>query len=456
MLRRAFKVMLIGFVSLYLHALHAEDNSFFAARREALMKRMQGAVAVLEGAPETRSYAAFRQDNNFYYLTGVEIPDAFLLIDGIEHRSILFLPPRNKELERWEGPRLFPGPEARAATGMDEVLENLKLKEELEKRRSGLRELYTPLAPEETAETSRDRALQYETARKKSPWDGRSSRAAAFGTKLQAALGRSVAIKDLCPFLDDMRRVKDSQEIERLREAGRIGALGIQESVRSAKPGMYEYQIAAIADFLFLWNGAMGPAFFPIVGSGPNSCILHYSENSRKTADGDMVVFDFGADFRYYESDITRSFPISGKFTPEQAKVYQAVLDSQKAALEKVRPGATFTDLNSAARESLDRFGYARYLTHGVSHYVGMSTHDVGSPVPFEPGVVVTVEPGVYMPEKSLGIRIEDTVLVTRDGYEILTNSVPKEISEIEKLMSEKGLSEYIKSDRQSSIESRQ
>jgi Xaa-Pro aminopeptidase len=455
MLRRVFGAMLIGFVFLYLHVLQAEDISFFAARREALMKRMQGSIAVLEGAPETRSYAAFRQDNNFYYLTGVEVPGALLLLDGVEHRSILFLPPRNKELERWEGPRLSPGPEALAATGMDEVLEDSKLKEELQKRRGGLRELYTTLTPAETAETSRDRALQYEAARKKNPWDGRISRAAAFGDRLQATLGRSVAIRDLSPFLDDMRRVKDSQEIERLREAGRIGALGIQESIRSAKPGMYEYQIAAIADFLFLWHGAMGPAFFPIVGSGPNSCVLHYSENSRKTADGDMVVFDFGADFRYYESDITRSFPISGKFSQEQAKVYQAVLDSQKAATEKVRPGATFTDLNNAARESLDRFGYSRYLTHGVSHYVGMSTHDVGSAVPFEPGVVVTVEPGVYMPEKNLGIRIEDTVLVTRDGYEVLTNLVPKEIPEIEKLMSEKGLSEALTSP-QSSIVNRQ
>jgi Xaa-Pro aminopeptidase len=455
MLRRVSGAILIGFVSLFLHVLLAEDNSFFAARREALMKRIQGAIAVLEGAPETRSYAAFRQDNNFYYLTGVEIPDAFLLIDGIEHRSILFLPQRNKELERWEGRRLFPGPEARAATGVDEVLETSRLKEELQKRQGGLRKLYTPLVPEETAEVSRDRALQYETVRKKNPWDGRISRAAAFGKKLQATLGRSVAIRDLSPFLDDMRRVKDPQEIGRLREAGRISALGMEESIRSAKPGMYEYQIAAIADFLFLWNGAMGPAFFPIVGSGPNSCILHYSENNRKTVDGDMVVFDFGADFRYYESDITRSFPISGRFTEEQAKVYQAVLDSQKAALEKVRPGATFADLNNAARESLDRFGYARYLTHGVSHYVGMSTHDVGSPVPFEPGVVVTVEPGVYIPEKNLGIRIEDTVLVTRDGYEVLTNLVPKEIPEIEKLMTEKGLSEAI-TNRHPSIVNRQ
>ena len=301
---------------------------------------------------------------------------------------------------------------------VDEVLELSQFGEELEKRKSSLRELYTPFSPQELAATSRDRALQHDSARQNDPWDGRPSRESTFEKNLQAKLGPEVRIKDLSPLLDEMRRVKDAQEIERLREAGRIGALGFKEAIRSARPGNYEYQIAAVAEFIFSWKGASGPAFFPIVGSGPNSCVLHYSRNSRKAEAGDLVVMDFGPEYRNYQSDMTRTFPISGKFSEEQASVYRVVLEAQKAALAKVRPGATFGDLNAAVKEVLERYDYAQYLPHGVSHYVGMSTHDVGNPEPFEPGVVITVEPGVYMPDKGLGIRIEDTVLVTRDGYE--------------------------------------
>jgi Xaa-Pro aminopeptidase len=294
----------------------------------------------------------------------------------------------------------------------------------------------------ETAAVSRDRATQFDSARQNG-WDGRISRETAFARNLQSKF-KLAGIADLSPVLDEMRRVKDAQEIERLREAGRIGALGLKEAIRSAKPGMYEYQVASIAQFVFLWNGASGFAFFPIVGSGPNSCILHYTRNGRRMETGDLVVMDFGPDYRYYESDITRTFPVSGKFGAEQAKVYQAVLDAQKAVIEKVRAGATFGDLNNAARAALDRHGYAGFMNHGVSHYVGMSTHDVGKSERFEPGVVLTIEPGVYMPDKGIGVRIEDTALVTKDGCEILTGEVPKEIPEIEKLMTEKGIAAAI------------
>jgi len=435
MLRAVSRTILIGFVCLPGCLCRADDNAFFAARRHALMKRIEGAVAVLEGAPDSRAYAAFRQDNNFYYLTGVETPNALLLLDGLRHHSILFLPPRDANAEQWGGQRLYPGPEARAVTDIDEVLDLARFGEELEKRASATGLLYVPRTPQETAATSRDRALQHESVRLSDSWDGRISREAAFEKNLQFKVGRSVVIKDLAPILDDMRRVKDAQEIERLREAGRIGALGLKEAIRSAKPDMYEYQIAALAEFGFLWRGASGPAFFPIVGSGPNSCVLHYFKNGRRMVSGDIVVLDFGADYRYYESDITRTFPVSGRFSAEQAKVYQIVLDTQKAALEKVRPGATFSSLNEAVREALGRLGYGQYLPHGVSHYVGMSTHDVGESVPFTSGVVLTVEPGVYITEKNLGVRIEDTVLVTKDGCEVLTKDVPKEVSEIESLM---------------------
>ncbi len=413
------------------------DNSFFAARRESLMKKIDGAVAVLQGAPETRAYEGFRQSNDFYYLTGVEVPDALVLLDASRHRSILFLPPRNKQVELWEGPRLYAGEEARVATGFDEVMDVARLGEELEKRKGGIKDLYTPLKPEEVAATSRDRAVEYEAARERSSWDGRVSRERAFEQNLKKKLGDAVSIKDLSPILDEMRRVKDALEIERMRESARIGAMGLKEAMRAAKPGVYEYQLAAAAEFVFKWNGAMGYAYFPIVGSGPNSCALHYSLDNRRTEPGDIIVMDFGPDYRYYHSDITRTFPVSGKFSEEQAKIYEIVLEAQKAALLKVRPGATFGDVSGAAREVVARHGYLSNWFHGVSHYVGMSTHDVGGIQPLAQGVVITVEPGLYFPEKNLGVRVEDTVLVTKDGCEILSRDVPKEIPEVERLMSE-------------------
>ena len=417
----------------------ADDNSYFQARRKAFMDRIEGSAALLEGAAETRDYVPFRQDNNFYYLTGVEAPGAFLLVDASARRSILFLPPRNLTLEQWEGPRLFAGEQAQAATGIDDVMDVARLQAELDKRKATFKGIYVVMAPEETTETSRDRAAQFENAREQSPWDGRISRAKAFAQKLGKILG-GVPINDLSPILDGMRRIKDEQETGRMREAARIGALGISEAMRDTAPGRYEYQIAEAATFIFRWNGAAGPAYFPIVGAGPDSCFLHYSANTRKIEAGDIVVMDYAPEYRYYDSDITRSFPASGKFSDEQIKLYEIVLEAQKAAIQKVRPGSTFADITKAAREVVSRHGYDKFWQHGVSHFVGMSVHDVGTQDTLQTGMVLTIEPGLYVREKNLGVRIEDTVLVKDQGCEVLTQGVPKEIAAIEKLMLEKGL----------------
>ena len=435
-----FRAALFGFLTINVCIGYAGDKDFFAARRHALMDRIGESVAVLQGLPDSRAYEPFRQDNNFYYLTGVATPDAMLLLDGNKRQSILFLPPRDRENERWENPLLYASRQARDTTGVDKVMELSEFGDELKKRLQGSSGVYTPFTPYETAATSRDRSMKHDSERMRSVWDGRKSRESAFRDKLKEAV-RSLTIKDLSPVLDEMRRLKDAMEIERLRTAGRIGALGLKEAIRSAKPGMYEYQLAALAKFVYLWHGASGEAFFPIVGSGPNSCVVHYYRNQRRMEPGDIVVMDFGPDFRYYVSDITRTFPVSGKFSREQALVYGIVLQAQKAALDAVRTGATFEDVENAARGVLARSGYEKYLTHAVSHYVGMAVHDVGDPAPFEPGVVIAVEPGVYIQDKDLGVRIEDTVLVTEKGFEILTGDAPKEIADIENLMASRSVS---------------
>lgn len=416
----------------------ADDRSYYAARRQSLMKKIEGSVALLRGAADTRNYMSFRQGNDFYYLTGVEVPGALLLLDAVQHRSILFLSPRDLRLEQSEGPRLVPGEDTRLATGVDQVLDVSKFTEELENRKG--QTFYIPYRAEETAASSRDRASHFDMNQENDPWDGRVTREKAFELALRKKLGNGVSIKDLSPILDAMRLIKDGQEIERLREASRIASAGLKEAIRAVEPGMYEYRLGALAGFVFLWEGASGPAYFPIVGSGPNSCVLHYNANNRKMMAGDIVVMDFAPDYLYYDSDVTRTFPVSGTFTAEQRKVYEVVLEAQKAALAIVRPGATFRDINAAARTVIDRAGYGKNWAHGVSHYIGMATHDVGGFQPLAPGVVLTVEPGIYISEQNLGVRIEDTVLVTKDGYENLSKDVPKEIAEIEKLMAEKTL----------------
>ncbi|MBN2338040.1 MAG: aminopeptidase P family protein [Acidobacteria bacterium] len=413
------------------------EGAPFAQRRERLMERIGGSVAVLAGARDPAAYVPFRQDNNFYYLTGVEVPGALLLLDGVRRESLLFLPPRDRGLEQWEGERVFPGPEAERATGMDAVLDTARFGGELEERTGAAGVLYLPRSPRETAAVSRDRALDADEARRLDPWDGREPGRTAFERKLRGRVGPSVDIRDLAPVLDGMRRVKDAREIALLREAGRIGALGLREAMRSAAPGVYEYELAARAQFEFLRLGAMGYAFHPIVGSGPNSCVLHYSRNRRKMMPGEMVVMDFGPDYGYYAADVTRSFPVTGRFSAEQAKVYRAVLEAQEAVLGKVRPGATFRELETAADEALGRHGYGGRAPHRFVHHVGMAVHDVGDGAPLEPGVVIAVEPGVYLKEKNLGVRIEDTVLVTESGREVLTSGAPREIAGIEALMAE-------------------
>jgi Xaa-Pro aminopeptidase len=399
------------------------------------MAGIGASVAVLQGAEDTRAYLPFRQDNNFYYLTGVETPGAILLLDGPARRSILFLPPCKEKEKGWNEPGLFPGSDARRVTGIDDVMDVSEFGDELSKRLQTIRTLYTPLTPYETAATSRGRALQHDTEIRSNAWDGRENREEAFRERLREKFGSSITIRDLSPILDAMRRIKDDSEIELLRNAGRIGALGMREAIRAAKPGMYEYQLAAVAEFVYLWRGAFGDAYFPIVGSGPNSCILHYYSKQRRMEPGDIVVMDSGPDSGYYVSDITRTFPVSGKFSREQAEVYRVVLDAQKAAIDAVRPGATFDEIEAAVVEVLKRSGYAKYVMHRVIHYVGMAVHDVGKSAPLEPGVVIAVEPGVYLPDRNLGVRIEDTDLLTKDGCEILSLDAPKEINEIEKLM---------------------
>ena len=248
-------------------------------------------------------------------------------------------------------------------------------------------------------------------------------------------------------FVGKLRSIKSTLEIENIRKASNITADGLINAMKIAKPGMFEYELQATLEYEFTNQGALQKGFPSIIGSGPNSLILHYSDNNRQTKDGELVVMDVGAKVNGYSSDITRTIPISGKFSEAQKEIYTIILNVQKEAISMVKSGVNINDIEKYARDAFKKVGYQKYFIHGLSHPVGLDVHDISVDEVLKPGMVITIEPGLYfplddknIPEKyrGIGIRIEDTILVTNDGYEILTSRVPKEISEVEKSMKKK------------------
>jgi Xaa-Pro aminopeptidase len=407
--------------------------SFHAGRRKALAEALgKEGVFAMRGAEDTRNYLEFRQSNDFWYLTGVETPGAALLLDAKTAKSVLFLP-REAGRASIEGADLHPGEEAQRITGIEETRPIEEFADAIEALR-GKGPVFTPFAPEEIHQTSRDRAQGFEGARARDPFDGRPSREKAFADALAKKLGKPA--RDASPHLDELRRVKTPEEVEAMREASRVGAEGMREAMRACRPGRFEWEIAATAHGAFLRLGARGPAYFAIVGSGPNSIVLHYYRKNRRIEEGEVVLVDFGPEVHYYTTDISRTFPASGKFTERQREVYEACLAAQEATLAAIRPGVTIAELTRIASEAIREADLGKYIRHGPCHYIGMAVHDVGEyGKPLEPGVCFTVEPGIYVPEEDLGVRIEDTVVVTEKGHENLSALAPRTVEEIEAWM---------------------
>ena len=402
------------------------DTAAVALRRRALAARIGHGVALIPGAHERdleRDYVQdndFRQTNTFFYLTELETQDAWLLIvaGGEGATTVLFLPPRTPSQERWTGLRL--GPDSTAAarlSGISRVLPTDSLDRVLAAalfRAAG--PIYVPLDV-----TTRD-----ETRLKELVFSGRD-------------------VRNIRPLVDSMRLVKDADEIARMRKAIDISAAGHIAAMQAARPGAWEYEIEAALEAAFRRNGADRLGYPSIVGSGPNSTTLHYDVNRRQTRDGDLVVVDAGAEWGQYTADVTRTFPVNGKFTPRQKTIYDLVLATQQTAFDSTRPGATVAQLNRIAREYMRAHSGTlcgerscdAYFIHGLGHWLGMDVHDVGDyGTPLKPGIVLTLEPGIYLPAESLGVRIEDNVLVTATGAEWLSAKAPKTTAEIERLMS--------------------
>ena len=412
----------------------------FIQRRKALMNQVQDGMIILFGESMPQPGAHFRQDNDFYYFTGIEDSNAILIMAPKTRKSYLFLPRQMSREAMIEGPNLLKDEKAKKKIGLTDIFPLSYFDEFIARyaRRFGFN-FHLRLSPRDVVDEARWETLIFVGRKNRIHYNDQIPLDNYRIKKLRERYP-VFEFKDIIPFVDSLRVIKTPEEIEILRRNGKISAEAVKQAMLVTKPGVYEYELEAAAMHVILKNGARGVAYPPIVGSGPNTCIWHYNKNSRKTEDADLILMDFGADLDYLCMDITRTWPASGKFTLEQKEIYQTVLEVQKACIEAYRPGVTAKDVQKHVAEVMKEKGLdPRGLKGGMHHYVGMAVHDVGpGGVSLKEGMVFTIEPGLYYPEKNIGIRIEDTVLITKDGCEVLSKDVPKEIDEIEKLMAKR------------------
>ncbi|MFI5180493.1 MAG: aminopeptidase P N-terminal domain-containing protein [Thermoanaerobaculia bacterium] len=422
----------------------------FRRRRERFFERMGEGIAILFSTPESSLgwdlHYRYRPDPDLWYLTGFAEPETVAVLDADRRRLTMFVRPKDRERETWEGRRT--GPEgARSAFGADAAFPIGELTKRLPEliRRHAV--LFHALGQSDTADRRVAGLLGQFRREARNPKRG------------------PVAVKDPTEILHEMRLVKEPEEVRALERAAAIAARAHREAMAHAAPGRYEYELAAVLERRFVREGTTGSAYPSIVASGVNATILHYNENRARIAAGDLVLVDAGCEFEGYASDITRTFPASGRFTRPQRRLYDAVLAAQRAAIAMAVPGTRFTDVHDAAREVLldalldmgllrghraalkKKNAAQRFCLHNTSHWLGLDVHDRGRYVddegksrPLSPGMVLTVEPGLYVrPDEKkvpkeylgLGIRIEDDVLVTEEEPRILTHAAPKEPEEL-------------------------
>jgi Xaa-Pro aminopeptidase len=439
----------------------------FAARRAAVYDAIgPAAIALVQGAPSPIGYTRFRQANDFYYLCGVESPHAYLLLDGERRRATLYLPHRNEPRERGEG-KLLAAEDAdlaRQLTGVDEVAATEALGEQLARltRTAGGRALYVPLAPAEGAATSRDLALRAIADAAADPWDGLASREGRFAEQLRSRFPR-FEVRDLSPALDRLRLIKSPREITLIERATRLAGLAILEAMRSTEPDLFEHELDAVGKFVFFRNGAQGEAYYSLIASGPNAYFPHYNAGRRQMKDGELLLMDFAPDVGYYMSDVTRVWPVNGRFNDWQRELYGFYLGCYRAILSAIRPGETASAIKTRAADAMDRLlastrfskpiyesaarEFVKSYRDGSSagarlgHWVGMATHDVGDDTgPLRAGMVFTIEPALRVPEERIYIRLEDLIVIRADKAEVVSAWLPADIADIEKVMGEAGI----------------
>ncbi|MBM3907022.1 MAG: aminopeptidase P N-terminal domain-containing protein [Gemmatimonadetes bacterium] len=418
-------------------------------------------IALVQGASGVPGFSVFRQANDFYYLTGVESPHAYLLLNGRSRSATLYLPHQDAAREQGEGALLSAEDASlvRELTGVEQVRALEKLAEDLVGAnliRPPAFTLYTPLSPAEVGNDSRDELLAGQARAASDPWDGRPSREAHF-VRLVRERFPQFEVRDLSPTLDAMRVIKSPAEVALIREATRVAGLGIIEAMRSSAPGVYEYQLDAAAKYVFHLHGARGDGYSSIIGGGANAFLGHYFRKSDVLKSGDLVLMDYAPDYRYYTSDVTRIWPVNGSFTAPQKALYEYIVAYRDALFRYIKPGVTADEvLDRAATEMrsylagrrFDSAAHQRAVEAGVlfrghfQHPVGMAVHDVGRVrgVPLQAGMVFTIDPMIWIPEERLYIRIEDVALVTADGVENLSGFVPSRVADVERTIAEAGV----------------
>jgi len=408
----------------------------FLRRRTALMSQLADGLVIFFGDVSAPPGAHFRQDNDFFYFCGNEDQNAVLVMVPRRAEAYLFLPEQTAREEMVDGPNLLRDPQAKAKTGLTDIFPLTYLDEYLARTMGrGAPVFHLRLSPRDTMDGARYETSLFSARQARTHYNDQIPLDNHRLVKLRERYPQAT-FQDVTPLVDALRSIKSPEEIEILRRNGRISAEAVKAAMAATKPGVFEYEIEAAAMHVVLQNGARGAAYAPIVGSGPNSCIWHYDRNDRRVAVGDVVLMDFGADLDHLAMDITRTWPASGRFTAEQREVYETVLAVEKACLEAYRPGATPKDVQEHVTRVLKDKGLdPRGLRGGFGHGVGLSTHDVPLGGVLKEGMVFAIEPALYYPEKAIGIRVEDTVLITRDGCEVLTRDVPKEVAEMEALV---------------------
>jgi Xaa-Pro aminopeptidase len=434
-----YALLLVAFLAPVLRAWEREPLNVFAERRAKLVATLNAPVVLFgyTGHEEANPSYVFMQEENFYYLTGHNEEGAALLLVPESAaqkgwngpREILYLPPRDLNEEKWNGPRLGPDdPGIQEKTGFAHVEDFSKLHDTLAALAKNSPEIYTELP---------------------GPHDEGYPHAANWSKWVKEAAPQST-IKNVSSAVGTLRAIKTPGELALIQRAIDPSIDAHLDAMKTIKPGLYEYQVAARMVEIHAYAGCETEAYSPIVGTGINSTVLHYNKLDRKIEDGDIVLLDVGGQYSGYASDITRTIPANGKFTPRQREIYEIVLGAQNAALDALKPGMTLggsasTSLQKIAMDYIDSHGkdkdghsLGRYYIHGLSHHVGLDVHDPSGPSrPLEPGMVITIEPGIYIPEENLGVRIEDDVLVTPTGYKVLTARLPRSPDEIEKIMAE-------------------
>jgi len=437
----------------------------FAERRAKVFEKIgKNAIAVVQGAAGAGDFNVFRQSNEFYYLSGIESPHAFLVLDGRNQRTAIYLPHRDADRERNEG-KILSAEDAdliKELTGIDQVRSIEQLSQDLVGKgllRPPPPPLYTPLSPAETGTDSRDELLAEQSRISSNQWDGSPSRESRF-RELLSLRTPQFEIRDLSPVLDALRNIKSKREIEVIRKATEIAGLAIIEAMRSTEAGVYEYQLDAAAKYIFYLHGSRGDGYASIIGGGTNAYLGHYFQKTDNLKNGDMVLMDYAPDYRYYTSDVTRMWPVNGKYTNGQRALTEYILAYRDALIKYVRPGVTADFVLDSAAKDMEQYlvgktfenaAHLKAVKEGLKfrghfqHPVGMAVHDVGQVrgVKLEPGMVFTIDPMIWIHEERLYFRMEDVVVVTADGAENLSAFVPSTVEDIERTMTEKGLIQF-------------